>query len=484
MTLDLEACYRAFASRDRRFDGRFVTAVTTTRIYCRPGCPARLPARRNVRFYACAAAAESAGFRPCLRCRPDRSPGSPPWLGTSATVARALRLIEAGALETDGVDALAARLGVTDRWLRELFDRQLGASPLAVERTRRVHFARRLLETTRLPIVDVAIASGFASARRLHAAVHATYRRPPRALRAAGPSAPRGGLELKLPVRAPHDLAPVFAFLAARAIPGVERGGERRYARTIALDGERTVLELAQAPGDTTLTLRVDAASPRVLPRIVSRVSRLFDLGADPIAIAATLRRDPALRRLVPRDGVRVPQAWEPFELGVRGLLGQQVSVAAARTLAARLVARCGVPLERPRDGLTHEFPTAAAVAAADLDGLGLTGARVAALRAFARAVAERRLDFDGITGLDDAIATLTALPGIGEWTAHYVAMRALGEPDAFPAGDLGVRKALADGGALPATRAVIARAERWRPWRAYAVIAMWTHDSNGKDRR
>jgi len=393
-------------------------------------------------------------------------------------------LIEGGALESDGVEALAGRLGVSDRWLRQLFTEQLGASPLAVDRTRRVHFARRLLETTRLPVVDVAIASGFASARRLHDAVRATYRKPPRELRSAANGTRGGALELKLAVREPHDLSSVFEFLATRAVPGVELGGPNAYRRTVEIGDERTSIEVLQAPGERTLTLRVENASPRALPRIVSRVSRLFDLGSDPIAIAAALRRDPLLARIVPRTGVRVPGAWDPFELGVRALLGQQVSVAAARTLAARLVARCGAPLATPHEGLTHLFPTAAAVANADLDGLGLTNARTAALRGFAAAVADQRLRFDAFAGLDDAIAKLCELPGIGEWTAQYLAMRALGEPDAFPAGDLGVVKALARGGRRPGARAAVERAERWRPWRAYAVMAMWTQPMNGKERR
>lgn len=472
MALDFDTCYRAFASRDRRFEGRFVIAVRTTGIYCRPGCPARLPARANVGFYTGAAAAEAAGYRACLRCRPEAMPGSAAWLGTPATVARALRLIEEGALEHGGVEQLAERVGVTGRWLRRLFEEQVGASPLAVDLTRRVHFARRLLETTALPLEDVAAASGFASARRLHAAVRRSFARAPRELR--GRTTRSGaGPALHLPLRPPHDLSAVFAFLASRAIAGVEEGGPLAWRRTFAFDDVRGVVEARHRPGERWLEVRAPGLPPRLIPRLVARVSRVFDLAADPAAIAAHLRRDPRLRRVVPVHGVRVPGAWDPFEAGVRALLGQQVSVAAALTLTARLVRACGPPLATGAGPLTHLFPAPAAVAAAPLDRLGLTRARATALRAFASAVAGGALALDRHAGLDDAVARLTALPGIGPWTAQYLALRGLGEPDAFPAGDLGVRAALANG-RRPTERETIALAEPWRPWRAYAVIALW----------
>jgi AraC family transcriptional regulator of adaptative response / DNA-3-methyladenine glycosylase II len=504
--IDDEICYRAFTSGDRRFDGRFVTAVLTTGIYCRPGCPARRPARRNVRFYACAAAAETAGFRPCLRCRPETAPGTAAWSGTSATVARALRLIDEGALDEAGVEGLAARLGVTGRWLRRLFEGQLGASPLAVARTRRVHFARRLLDETGLPVADVALAAGFGSARRLRDAIHGTFRRTPRQLRrgaagrraedaagtivrpprvaARGPAAGQP-LVLRLPARPPFDAAPLLRFFAARALPGVEEVVDGTYRRSARLGEESGVVEIRAVPGEAGLRVAWPASAPRSLLALSSHAGRMFDLEADVTAIRGHLRRDPALARVLPRAGVRVPGAWDPFELGVRALLGQQISVAAARTLAGRLVRACGTPLPGgPRGTLTHLFPTPAAVAAADLSGLGLTGARVAALRGFAAAVAAGELELSVAAGLEEQVARLTALPGIGEWTAHVIAMRALGDPDAFPAGDLGLRRALARAGRLPTERELIARAERWRPWRAYAVFALWTADAVGRTTR
>lgn len=497
---DDDTCYRAFTSRDRRFDGRFVTAVLTTGIYCRPGCPARRPARRNVRFFACPAAAESAGFRPCLRCRPETAPGCPAWTGTSATVARALRLIDDGALDESGVEGLAARLGVTGRWLRELFAGQLGASPLAVARTRRVHFARRLLGETDLPVAEVALASGFASARRLHAAIRATFRRAPRELRrrpagsraggsvterpraasAAASTAPAGdALELRLPARPPFDAGPLLRFFAARALPGVEEVADGVYRRSVRLGDESGVVEIRAVPGETGVRVLWPASSSRSLLTLASRAGRLFDLAADVTTIRAHLRRDPVLAAAIPPAGIRVPGAWDPFELGVRALLGQQISVAAARTLAGRLVSRCGAPLPgRPRGTITHLFPTPAAVAGAELSRIGLTRARTAALLGFATAVASGELDLTIAASLDQQVARLTALPGIGEWTAHYLAMRALGDPDAFPAGDLGLRRALGRDGRLATPGELAKRAERWRPWRAYAVIALWMKDA------
>jgi AraC family transcriptional regulator of adaptative response / DNA-3-methyladenine glycosylase II len=324
-------------------------------------------------------------------------------------------------------------------------------------------------------LADIAAATGFASERRLRSAIQRTFRRAPSALRgAAGAGATSS---LRIPARAPFDATPLLAFFGARAIPGVEQVEGRTYRRTIVLDGVPSTLEVEAPDGESGVRLRVTGASPRHLLPLVARVTRLFDLDADAAAIAAHLRKDARLRRAVPIAGVRVPGAWEPFELGVRALLGQQVSVAAARTLAGRLVAACGAPLPNAAGALTHVFPTPATVAAAPLERLGLTRARAAALRTFARAVADGSLDLSAPGELDDAVARLTALPGIGDWTAQYIALRALREPDAFPAGDLAVRKALATEAKLPNERYVIEQAESWRPWRAYATLAIWGHE-------
>ncbi|NOT35205.1 MAG: DNA-3-methyladenine glycosylase 2 family protein [Candidatus Eisenbacteria bacterium] len=488
-----DICYRALEARDRRFEGRFVTAVLTTHIYCRPGCPARIPARRNVRFYACPAAAEGAGFRPCLRCRPDATAGSPAGAGTSATVTRALRLIEDGVLDRDGVEGLADRLGVTDRWLRRLFDEQLGASPLAVARTRRVHFARRLIDDGVMPLEDIAQASGFGSARRLRAAIRATFHRSPaelRGRRAPADFADLGGQVLRLPARAPFDPHPIFAFFGGRAIPGVEAVADGVYRRTAEIDGDVGVLEVRAAPGDDALLVRWSGSSPRGLLSIATRVGRMFDLAADVRLIGTTLARDPKLAVRWPRSGVRVPSGWDAFEVAVRALLGQQVSVAAARTLAGRLVARCATPLAASdAAALTHVFPTPHAVGQANLDKLGLPQSRIDALQGMARAVADGSLVLAAPEGVDAFVEHFSRLPGIGRWTAEYVAMRALAEPDAFPAGDLGVRKALAMNGRLPSERETRAIAEAWRPWRAYAALALWRDlskpkPSNSKPRR
>ena len=491
MTLDSDTCYRAFASRDRRFEGRFVTAVVTTGIYCRPGCPARLPRRRNMKFFACAAAAEEAGFRACLRCRPDGVPGSPAWSGTSATVNRALRLIDDGALDEAGVDRLADRLGVTDRHLRRLFEEHVGASPHAVAHTRRAHFARRLIDETRLPFGDIALSAGFANVRRFNHAIRETFGRTPRELRRrvaasgptgsagrtvgdADPAARDGALRLTLRARAPFDGSGVLAFLAPRAVPGLERVERGSYHRAIELDGTHVVLSVKPVPGALQISLPRPAA--RHLIGVTARVARVFDVDADAAGILEHLRRDARLAKaLRGRRDLRVPGAWQPFELAVRAILGQQISVRGAATLAARIVQSFGAPVAEPAHGVTHAFPTPQRLADANLGRIGLTRARAASLNALARAVADGSLDFDRLGDLEHAVRTLVELPGIGEWTAHYIAMRALGEPDAFPAGDLGLLRAMGSGGR--AARDLERASEAWRPWRAYAVMALWTQD-------
>ncbi len=451
MNLDEETCFEAISSRDERFDGRFFTGVKTTGIYCRPVCPARTPMRRNVVFFPCAAAAEEAGFRPCLRCRPDAAPGSPAWLGTSVTVRRALRVLNEGALDGRSVGDLAATLGVGERHLRRLFQDEVGASPLAIALTRRVHFARKLIEETDLGMTEVALAAGFGSLRSFNVAMKRTFVRSPRELRRR-PVARLEKLVLAIPVEEPYALEPLLAFLGKRAIPGVETVASGLYRRTFRWEGRAGVLEVRGVEGGLELT--VPAWSTPGLHRIVARVRRLFDVDADSRRIDAHLARDPLLRPLVrARPGLRVPGAWDGFELAVRAILGQQVSVKGATTLAGRLVAAHG---EKLGDGFL--FPERSVVAKAPLEKIGLPRARAASIRA----VAESPITF----AEHDLEERLLEVPGIGPWTASYVALR-LGEPDAFPASDLVLRRVFGPR-AEERTRSL-------RPWRGYAALHVWS---------
>ncbi|MBI2214331.1 MAG: DNA-3-methyladenine glycosylase 2 family protein [Acidobacteria bacterium] len=475
MQMDDSQCYRAMLSRDRRFDGRFFTGVRTTGIYCRPVCPARAPRRENATYFPCAAAAEEAGFRPCLRCRPETAPGTPAWDGSSTTVARALRLIDDGALDEGGIDALAGRLGVSSRHLRRLFDDHLGASPISVALTRRLHFARRLLRETALPMTEVAFSAGFSSLRRFNDAALKAWRIAPTAVRRREPSRARGAIELTLGYREPFDWPAILAFLRARAIAGIEVIEGDVYRRSIRFGGTSGVVEVRPSGSAPALCLSAPIEFARDLGAIVRQTRRLFDLDADPAAIGDALIRDPRLARLVrKRPGLRVPGAWDPFELAIRAILGQQVSVKGASTLAARLVRALGPAVESGDPRLDRVFPSASHVAKAGLEGVGLTSSRAATIRRFAEAVASGALRLESGGSLEEAVDAMTSIEGIGPWTAHYIAMRALGEPDAFPASDLGIRKALADNGTLPSERRVVERAEPWRPWRAYASMWLW----------
>lgn len=476
MELDRKACDRARRSRDARFDGKFFIAVTSTRIYCRPICPARSPKDENVRYYATAAAAEAAGFRPCLRCRPEASPGTPAWSGTSSVVSRALRLIGDGALDRDGVEALADRLGLTARHLRRLFVRHLGATPIEVALTRRVHFAKKLLDETRLPIAQIAFAAGFGSLRRFNGEMRRTFSRTPTELRklarrrVGSPECYR----FRLAYRPPYDWQQVIGFLAARATPGVELVEDNRYQRTIAVDGTTGTIAIGPAESGPALTLDVQFGDPRALLAIVERVRRMFDLGADPSVIAGQLSGDSLLRRAAAAHaGIRTPGAWDAFEVAVRAILGQQISVKAATTMAGRIAARWGSPMgsaectvQGAEATLSRLFPAPDQLADAPLEEAGIISSRAATLRSLARAVRDGGVVFDGVSTLD----ALRAIPGIGDWTAQYVAMRALNEPDAFPSGDLVLRRMA--GGC--SARELERRSERWRPWRAYAVMLLW----------
>jgi AraC family transcriptional regulator of adaptative response / DNA-3-methyladenine glycosylase II len=475
--LDAEALDRARISRDPRFDGKFFIAVATTGIYCRPICPSRYAKRANVRFFGTPAAAETAGFRPCRRCRPEAAPGTPAWLGTAAVVRRALRLINDGALDEGSVEVLATRLGIGPRHLLRLFLRHVGASPLAVAQTRRLHFAACLLEQTALPITQVALAAGFGSTRRFNDAFASTYRRTPRDLRRsarrAGAGEPGEEVVLCLAYRPPYDWPHVRNFLATRAIPGVERVDARGYARAVPCDGGAAIICVNAVPGADALQLRVSGAPPATLLQLATVARRVFDLSADPARIRAELGTDPLVGPLVRhRPGLRIPGMWDPFECAVRAVLGQQVSVAAGRTFAARLTRHAGAPIRGGADGLTHLFPTPARLVDAPLDGIGLTGARVRTLRALARATLDGDVDFAATAA--ELAAALTALPGIGPWTAQYVLLRALGEPDALPSADLVLRRLAATSPRLLTAAQLEERARSWQPWRGYAVMHLW----------
>lgn len=476
--LDTAACERARLARDARFDGLFFTAVSSTGIYCRPVCPAPPPKPSNVHYYPSAAAAAAAGYRPCLRCRPELSPAARQPDGQEA-VRRALELIQAGFLQEHSVAALAARVGVGARQLQRLFVATLGAAPLQLHATQRLLQARQLLSETNLPVTDVALASGFNSLRRFNDAFAAGCGMPPSAIRRlpatrlAGARDP--GLRLRLAYRPPLDFGLMLQFLHRRMIPGIERIEPDSYQRVLGPADRPGMLQVSADPRRSELQLRLDGVEPRQIPRIVHRVRHLFDLDADLRQVHATLVTDPLLAQgIAQRPGLRVPGGWDGFEVAVRAVLGQQVSVAAATTLARRLVQAHGQPLPDMPEGLDRLFPAPEHLADAPLELIGLPGTRAATLRALARACADGTLDFEAGQRLDDFIARCVALPGIGAWTAHYIALRALGQPDAFPSGDLVLQQMLGTPDKRLTARQAEARSQAWRPWRAYAVLHLW----------
>ncbi len=475
--LDSQALDRARMSKDPRFDGKFFIAVTSTRIYCRPICRVRDAKRENIRYYFSAAAAAQAGFRPCLRCRPEAAPGTPAWQGTSAVVKRALRLIDEGLLDSGSVDDLADKLGVGARHLDRLFLQHAGASPVVFAQTRRLHFAKRLLDETRLSIGEIALAAGFGSQRRFNTVIRRTYQCAPRDLRrhrrVDAAARPGGTVALRLAFRPPYDFARVLAFLRARAIPGVEKVDATTYSRTLRSGNGKAVVSVRLMAGEDALELRVTGALPADLFGISSSARRVFDTAADPTQIAQAFGSDPILGPLVARSpGLRIPGAWDPFECAVRAILGQQVSVAAARTLATRLVARMGTSVDGGASDLTTLFPSPEAIKEGELRGLGVTQKRIAAIRSLARAVATRELDF--AAAADETAAALTRIAGVGPWTSQYVALRALGDPDAFPGSDLILRRMAGGGSQALSESRLASRAEAWRPWRAYAALYLW----------
>jgi AraC family transcriptional regulator of adaptative response / DNA-3-methyladenine glycosylase II len=463
---DFERCYRAVQSKDARFDGWFVTAVLTTRIYCRPSCPVRPPMAKNMRFYPTAAAAQQAGFRACKRCRPDASPGSPEWNIRADLVARAMRLIADGTVDREGVSGLAARLGYSTRQLERHLNAEVGAGPLALARAQRAQTSRILIETTDLPFSQIAFGAGFASIRQFNDTVRLVFALTPTELRtrartAHAPVAP-GAVLLRLPFRTPFHPDSLFGHLAATAVPGVEEVRDGAYRRTLRLPNGNGIVSLTPTPDHVACKLTLDDL--RDLPTAMARCRRLLDLDADPEAITDQLALDPLLAPLVLKaPGRRVPRTVDEDEFALRAVLGQQISTAAARTLTARLVAQCGRAIADPEGGLTHVFPPLHEV---DPAALAVPEAR----RRTVAALVDSEITLDPGTDWNEARAALAAVPGIGPWTLEMIAMRSLGDPDAFPAGDMGVRRAAAELG----VSALEQHAERWRPWRAYAVQYLW----------
>jgi AraC family transcriptional regulator, regulatory protein of adaptative response / DNA-3-methyladenine glycosylase II len=476
---DFERCYQAASSRDPRFDGWFITAVTSTGIYCRPSCPAMTPKRENVRFYPSAAAAQQAGFRACKRCRPDAAPGSPEWDGRADVVARAMRLIADGVVDREGVPGLAARVGYSVRQLQRMLLAELGAGPIAIARAARAQTARVLIETTPLAMTEIAFASGFSSVRQFNDTVRAVFGGPPTALRmkAAGatrfssPSTTSSALVLRLPFRQPLCPNNLFGHLAATAVPGVEELRNGVYRRTMRLPHGPGIVELV--PTEQHISARMILANLRDLTTAIARCRWLLDLDADPKAIDDLLASDRFLGKLVAKGrGRRVPRCVDGAEFAVRAVLGQQISTAAARTYAGRIAAARGEPVSDPNGGLTHLFPAAEAIEGLEL---ALPASRRRTLAALIQALCSQRLSLDPGCDREEALSVLGELPGFGPWTKQVIAMRALGDPDAFPASDLGVSRAARSLGLPSTTAALTAHAERWRPWRAYAVQYLWS---------
>ena len=476
MNLDADACYRAVRARDRRFDGRFFTAISSTGIYCRPVCPARPARRENMRFYSSAAAAEEAGFRPCLRCRPERAPGLAPLDLSSRLVQAAVAGIEEHAHSPASLERLAASLGISGRHLRRVLEAELGVSPIELAQTQRLLLAKRLIGETSLSLTDIAYASGFQSLRRFHALFRARYGTSPRDLRRQAPGAERRGAEgltCRLDYRPPLAWTSLLDYLRRRATPGVEWVDATHYRRSVAIGAHRGWLAVATSDAGDSLTLTLDPRLAPVIGAVIARIKRLFDLNAAPEAVSECLAHDELLRPAVARlPGLRVAGAFEGFELALRTVIGQQISVKAASTVAGRVAAAFGTPVETPFAALDRLFPTATEIAARSVDeiaALGIVGQRAHSILALARAVSEERVLLGPSVDVEAQMARLIELPGIGPWTAQYIAMRALGWPDAFPAGDLMLQRA-----AGLSLRALGERAERWRPWRAYAAHYLW----------
>src|SRR5437762_3306605 len=473
MMLDAESCYRALATHDSRFDGRFFVGVSSTRIYCRPVCTVRTPRRENCHFFPSAAAAEVAGCRRCLRCRPELAPGNASVDATERLGQAAVDLIENGALDDGGLEGLAERIGVTSRHLRRVFVAQFGVAPVEYAQTQRLLLAKHLLTDTALPITEIALASGFQSLRRFNALFKARYRMAPSRLRKdAAPGTLPDVLEFGLAYRPPYAFDALLDFLRARAIEGVEVVSAHAYRRTLSIEHRGATntgtIEIRRSPRKSALAVSVSASFARVVPHVLSRVKHAFDLGCDPAQVVACLGDLAAAH-----PGLRVPGTFDGFELAARAVIGQQITVRAARTLLGRLVRELGTPVDRGSDGTSLLFPTAARVAAcesAQIARLGMPSSRARTLVALAAAAARGEIDLGPGGDVEAAIAKLQSIAGVGTWTAHYIAMRALRWPDAFLANDRIVLKAMNE--TRPA-RALV-RSEAWRPWRAYAVMHLW----------
>jgi AraC family transcriptional regulator, regulatory protein of adaptative response / DNA-3-methyladenine glycosylase II len=479
LELEPDICWQAMHSRDRRFDGRFFVAAVTTGIYCRSICPVPFAKPNNIALFPCAAAAEAAGYRPCRRCHAESSPGTPAWQGTSAVVSRALSLIWEGALDGNGVDELAERVGIGSRQLRRLFIKHLGVPPIKIASTHRVHFARNLIEQTDLPMAEVSLNAGFKSLRQFNHAVLTIAGHSPTELRrlrdSSAVSSRRGEFVMRLVYRPPFNWPSLIAFLKPRATPGVELVEDNSYQRTVESDGGAGVIDVRHNPEHTCLIVRIALPKYRGLLRAVERVRRVFDLAADPLQIASHLSHDVRLSPLLnSHPGLRVPGVWDGFEVAVRAALGQRLTVLDSNSLAGKLVRNFGRPIETSVEGLTHLFPRPEDLADAELTPLGISHESAGSIKALARALSNKEFTFESFRTLEETVSRLSAIEGVGEEMAHYIAMRASGEPDAFP---LDYRSLLHGPwkGEVPASPGQLRNlAEEWRPWRAYAAMHVW----------
>jgi AraC family transcriptional regulator, regulatory protein of adaptative response / DNA-3-methyladenine glycosylase II len=477
--LEPDICWRAMQTRDPRFDGRFFVAAVTTGIYCRSICPVPFARPNNIALFPCAAAAEAAGYRPCRRCHPESSPGTPAWLGTSAVVSRALRLIWDGALDGNSVDQLAERLGIGSRQLRRLFIQHLGVPPIKIASTHRVHFARNLIEQTDMPMGEIALNAGFQSLRQFNHTVRTITGQSPTALRRLSDNtafqSQRGEFVMRLLYRPPFNWTALVAFLLPRATPGVELVQDDSYRRTIESDGEAGVIEVRPDPENSCLIVRIALPKYRGLLRAVERIRRLFDLAADPLQIAGHLSHDPRLKPLLDsHPGLRVPGVWDGFEIAVRAALGQRLTVVDSNALAGELVRKYGKPIETSVDGLTYLFPRPEDLVDAELTPLGISRKCARSINALSLSLTNKEFAFESFRTLQETISSLRVIEGVGEEMAHYVAMRASGEPDAFPLDYRSLSHGPWKGESISTPAQLRHLAEPWRPWRAYAAMHLW----------